>query len=334
MYNARTFSLSMLAIAAIGLKAQPTLTTGQLAYVIGEYTMYQSCLQATWPQNGAGITWSYANLNCSAGGFDNIVDPALTPGAAYYPTATAMNGDANAGLYYRSTATSEEYLGYYITQGGYLGACSDVRIDWQYPFTYGDSFTDELHCDEDGAMPRTRSGSQTISCTGYGTLILPYGSFTDCLLITKTWNYQDDYGIPGAEGVVTGEARLFVHPGTHAVLLSISSSAYTQAGQTITSSGVSMLDQLSTGSDGALHAKSEQFILVPNPANGPVTLVRESGSAATVEVFTMDGRALLHDRLPAGCQRHPLETAGLATGSYLVRVVSAGDATVAVLVVD
>lgn len=334
MHNARTISVTMLSICAIGLQAQPTLTSGQLAYVIGGYTVYQSCQQATWPQNGAGITWSYTNLNCAAGGFDNIVDPALTPGAAYYPTATAMNGDANAGLYYRSTATSEEYLGYYIAQGGYLGACSDVRIDWQYPFTYGDSFTDVLLCDEDGAMPRTRSGSQTISCTGYGTLTLPYGSFSDCLLITKTWNYQDDYGIPGAEGVVTGEARLFVHPGTHAVLLSFTTNSYTQAGQTITTSGVSMLDQLSTGSAGSLHEKSEPFVLVPNPTNGPVTLVRESRSAATVEVLTMDGRTLSHDRLPAGCQRHPLETVGLASGSYLVRVVSAGDAIVAVLVVD
>jgi hypothetical protein len=323
----------LLSMVACESQAQPTLTSGQLAFQVGEHTDYQGCLPTIWPEDGAAVTWNYADLTCFAGGFDNIVDPAQTAGASYYPTATAVNGDLNGGLYYRSTTSSEEYIGYYLPPGD-LGACSDPRIDWQYPFTYGDSFSDELLCNEQGVMPRIRSGSQSISCTGYGTLVLPNGTFNDCLLFTRTWNYADDYGIPGSEGTLTGEARLFVQPGNSHVLLSFTTSSYAQAGQTLTSTGISLLDPTTTGSVNTVTVTPDRLLVMPNPASGPITLLRTSDAAAALELLTMDGRRVFQDRLPAGSTRHTLLPETLGAGQYVLRVVSSDGVAVVTFVVE
>lgn len=304
---------------------QPTLTSGQLAYVVGEYTAYDNCGNDGWPQDGAGVTWNYGGLNCfAAGGFDNIVDPAMTAGAAYYPTATAANGDVENAVYFRSLPGADEYLGFYLGAAGYLGLCSDPRTEMQYPFTYGDSFTDAMVCEEEEFYPRVRSGTQSISCTGYGTLVLPNGTFTDCLLLTKTWDYVDVYE-GGGEGYRTGEARIIVRPGINRPLITFATNSYTQAGETITNGGITKLSELST----AMRQVSDERLLMAVHVDplGMVHIQRNGDLPVSVQLVAMDGRVVLTERMNADQRSMTLATNAVSRGAYVVHMHGADGST-------
>ena len=227
--------------------AQPVLASADIGYHVGDAYAFLAWGPQSFPLTGAGLTWYYTNLSGWQSGTTTIVDASTTEGASYFPSSTVADqypGYPDA-QYYTTTDTDQVWLGYY--QGANIASiCSDPRTDLIWPFTYGSTFTDSLICDEPGVYHRTRSGEQTVSGEGYGTLVLPFGSFADCLLIHRHWNYFDDYDelVPGH---VQGDTYSFYKAGIHAPLLSIGYSTYTQADSTIVNQGTSMISELSTG---------------------------------------------------------------------------------------
>ena len=302
--------------------AQPVLASADIGYHVGDAYAFLACGPQSFPLTGAGLTWYYTNLSGWQSGTTTIVDPSTTEGASYFPSSTVADqypGYPDA-QYYTTTDTDQVWLGYY--QGANIASvCSDPRTDLIWPFTYGSTFTDSLICDDPGVYHRTRYGEQTVSGEGYGTLVLPYGSFADCLLIHRHWNYFDDYDelVPG---YVEGDTYSFYKAGIHAPLLSIGYSTYTQADSTIVNQGTSMISELSTGL-GAFRAEANDIRILLDPETAMATLVRDGSEPAEVSVFTTNGTRLLDLPLSGGAHRASFSLSAAPAGVYLVRVTSA-----------
>lgn len=305
------------AAASLTLRAaaQPVFNAGDLTPPLGLTYETIQCLGEPFPAAGAGLTWNYSGISGTPMGPRLVVDPAGTTGAAFFPSATAAH-DAllwDQVDYQQSTATDERYLGYHLSAGEY-GICTDARIDITYPLTYGSSFTDSMVCAEVGVYSRTRHGSTTTACVGYGTLLLPGSTHTDCLLLHRTWSYFDDYDMLPA-GYVNGESYSIWQVGIPIPLLVISSWTYTQDGGTVQNYSCYALSDISTG----LPAPGRTALpdLAPNPTTGMVQLHDVGIEAASVMDAT--GRTLL-ERTFSTAGPVTLDLGALPTGVYTVRV--------------
>lgn len=300
--------------------SQPVFSGGELSRTPGYTYSGFSCGPASFPSAGEGLTWSYSSLTCGMENVDMyIVDPAPVSGAFNFPGATAAEQyeGESGGRFFTSSDTAEYYLGYYALPG-VNSICTDTRTDIVYPLTYGTTFTDSMVCQESDTYNRTRYGQTTTSCVGYGTLVLPYGTFTDCLLLHRHWSYLDDYEQLGA-GYVLGDAYSFFHAGIPVALYTVSYSTYTQGDSTIINHGSSLLDELSTGTL-ALRSLHDGAVLSPNPTNGEVLLTRNGTGPADMHVLATDGRIVLSERLGSAVRQHHFSLDGLPPGAYTVRI--------------
>lgn len=307
-------------VCALPALAQPVFTGGELARTPGYTYGGFSCGPGSFPSTGEGLTWYYTNLTCGMENVDMfIVDPAPVSGASFFPAATAAEQYAgeSGGRFFASSDTAEFYLGYYASPG-VNSICTDTRTDIVYPLTYGTTFTDSLVCQESDTYYRTRYGETTITCEGYGTLVLPYGTFTDCLLLHRHWSYLDDYDQLGSADVL-GDAYSFFHAGIPVPLYTVSYSTYTQGDSTIINHGSSLLDELSTGTL-ALHGLHDGAVLYPNPTTGEVLLTRNGTGPANLQVIAADGRIVLSERLGTAVRQHRFSIDGLPSGTYTVRI--------------
>ena len=311
-------------LLAIGLVlsalAQPEFSGGELARIPGYTYGGYSCGPASFPGTGEGLTWYYSSLNCGMENVDMFVlDPAPVSGASYFPAATAAEQYAgeSGGRFYASSDTEEVYLGYYALPGE-NSICPDPRTDIVYPLTYGTTFTDSMVCNEASTYSRTRYGESTTTCEGYGTLVLPYGTFTDCLLLHRHWTYLDAYDqlVPG---YVLGDAYSFFHAGIPVHLYTVSYSTYTQGDSTIINHGSSLLDELSTRTL-ALHGLHDGAVLSPNPTTGEVLLTRNGTGPADLRIVAADGRIVSSERLGSAVRQHRFSLDRLPSGTYTVRI--------------
>ncbi len=318
------FPYSSLSLCALVLvlhaDAQPVFTGGELARTPGFTYSGHSCGPLSFPSTGAGLTWNYSTETC---GMENvpmfIVEPAGVTGASLFPAATAAEQyeGESGGRFHASSDTEEIYLGYYAFAGE-NSICSDPRTDIVYPLTYGTTFTDSMVCDEASTYSRTRYGEATITCVGYGTLILPYATFTDCLLLHRHWTYFDDYDqlVPG---YVLGDAYSFFHAGIPVPLYNVSYSTYTQGDSTIINHGSSMLDELST-STLLLHGLHDGATVWPNPTTSDIVLTRTTTHAGRMDILASDGRVLRSERIGSGQSQHRTSLSELPSGVYSLRV--------------
>ena len=318
-YRYPAFPLFAIVLALPAL-AQPVFTGGELVRTPGYTYGGFSCGPASFPSTGEGLTWYYSSLSCGMENVDMfIVDPAPVSGASFFPGATSAEQyqGESGGRFFTSSDTAEYYLGYYALPG-VNSICANTRTDIVYPLTYGTTFTDSMVCQESDTYYRTRYGETTITCEGYGTLVLPYGTLTDCLLLHRHWSYLDDYDqlVPG---YVLGDAYSFFHAGIPVPLYNVSYSTYTQGDSTIINHGSSLLDELSTRTL-ALHGLHDGAVLSPNPTTGEVLLTRNGTGPADLRIVAADGRIVSSERLGSAVRQHRFSLDRLPSGTYTVRI--------------
>lgn len=175
--------LFLLLFFAVQLQAQPILTSGLNPSNGTTFTAYyldNSSVSAG--SAGANKTWDFSNISTNNADVTDYVyyDATSTPYANKFPNANlAVEISSSPGLYtyQKATLTKIESMGYYSSQ--YSLFYSDYYTAMKYPFTYGDSFTDTY------AHPYS-SGTITVKADGYGTLKLPYGTYTNVLRVKTT----------------------------------------------------------------------------------------------------------------------------------------------------
>jgi len=319
--------------------AQVTIT-GANNYQVGDVITSESCdpTGITAGASGANVTWDFSGLT-SAGSTSSQL---LAPGSLTY--ASAFGSSINAGT---STASGEGY--FYIDNNEYtiVGASlsnndivdnytSDPREVVTFPISYGDVVNETFSGTQVNSLASVtwnRGGTITIEADGYGTLILPTGTFNDVLRIKVTTIYSDTH--PTFPSIDYDDVvYLWYHVGSRGYLLSYGEFIVSNFG--IPVPPVITVNYYGTipVSTADLDGQSLQLNAFPNPMQNEaqVQLSGMGGEAFQLEVTDLNGR-LVESRQVNAAEQH-IATLGqdYPSGIYLVRAYSATQSRVVRLV--
>lgn len=308
-------------------------------------TAEQSTIDALIALTGANRTWDFTTITFDDEGtsetryYDDVTG---LPGASEFSGANfafetefqdSSGADSSAYIYGTLTAADYTVLGTYVQDDGgneefVLRYDPDGLLSVTFPYTNGTMVADEatlvVRPNPSGVDPTYRQETAVI---GYGTLVLPTGSY-GCLMeertITTTTTFMGQpfsttltlYSWVTKEGVSASATNYQVPQGPRAY-----SASYTVMGS----------------AQGGTATEPEEapvvgLVATPNPAGSSTTLHLTTDRAGSAQVTVWDalGReaARLHDGpLGAGPHGFTLDTSALAPGVYLARVVLDGRAS-------
>ena len=213
---------------ALASYAQPTLNQSNTAPSIGENFVYsRSDWDGSTVSTGANQTWDYSGLVETTTTTYNYVDPSTCPDASQFSSATISANIASGMQYEHMDYNSTKIERHGVYAGGVPMPYQDSEEILHYPFTYGDSYTDNFASTFTNGVVWDRAGSVTVSAEGYGTLQLPNSTVNNVLLVKIYEDYGDSYN--GSElyhYYIT--VYMFYLPGYHIPVLALTK--YEQGG--------------------------------------------------------------------------------------------------------
>jgi hypothetical protein len=310
------YALLLAGAIAMRTMAQPTLTNGQASPSPGESYLYHSG-DYIYP----GFTWSGGDMDFTAftqTGSTNrqFVAPSSTTYGSYFPSATVAEvAGPGAWGYYRTTATGFEQLGLRTAASSLI--CASGTNVVPYPISYEDQVYEDYGCTGlSGAVPFTRTGSNTVQADGYGDLITPYGTFANVLRISIFNNYNDVGANIDEEANVS--SYLWYKPGITVPVMGIYD-IFTTSGGILQYTW--MLDASGIGIEEGLR-NDIGMELYPNPASNTVSIVFGARGRVALDLVDDAGRTVrtqdAGNHVP-GIYKNDLDLDGVAPGLYTVR---------------
>ncbi len=323
MGTRHTFAIAALAVS-LALGAQ-TLDQANNAPVPGQtFTFHQTNNVPPGP-GGANQIWDFSNMPSGAAVNLNYLPPNATPYNAVYPSATVAGIDwLNDITYLQAGANGIDFLGKYSAVINSVIIYQDVERVMTYPCGYNTSWTDNFSSAfSSSGTPVSRTGTISGLADGYGTLIMPNGTYPNVLRVRTIEDYTD---------VVAGGAiiidYLFTHysyylPGTPVPLISVHDQLTVTNGSPSSVLFARWLTSSPTGMDQVAHA-SLGVEVYPNPATDQIAVVFGSaGGAHLLEILDGLGRTVLVTRqptLPVGIERLMVDVGALPSGLYQLRI--------------
>lgn len=318
-------SFLLLCAGITGLIAQPSLTQA-FAYVPGDVVTSVSIdTVGVQPGNGgANQTWNFAGIQLGTTSSSTCLAPSATPYASSFPTATVafLAGSNNKHQYWKVNSTSAILLGQQETSQAQI--YQDPQTLITYPFTYNSNITDNVTCNymANGFMVYRSGTSQTVA-DGYGTLVMPGGTFTNVLRVHLTYQYKDsvDYGGGFSNvGYTDVNEYHFFNAANKTALLSIN---YVSIGVPGSMYGAKLVAALATAVGVDELSNGINFNLYPNPTinNSTINFELESGATVKYELMTYTGQQVKQvnfGELPAGSQTQTIDVSGLSSGIYFL----------------
>lgn len=187
---------------AIGAAAQPALEHANVDLIGKSFAIHVVTDPGTSDPSpdGANVTWDFssATLQMNAGTCE-FVDPATTPDGSSYPAANVAQVITSiAGTTYTYLALSSSLLEMLAEGIGGVDEIdyTDPKTVLEFPYAYTNSFTDDFaYGGNNYSVTRTYSG--------YGTVILPTGTYTDVVKMTSTSGSIDFFRSNPVEPLVT-----------------------------------------------------------------------------------------------------------------------------------
>jgi hypothetical protein len=191
------FTATILFVSLAGgagrLSAQaPVLVNTMTPFPAGTTDSIYSATATVAPgSGGAGVTWNLSALVPSALGMVTIVTPSSTPYYSTFPTSTfsaqiSPNSGGSMYVYERLSATKWEQLANnYAGTGTGTDYTPNPESAIEFPMNYLDIFTDTFQ------KTTGSSGTVDISYDGYGTLVTPFGTYSNVVRIKKYWGPGD-----------------------------------------------------------------------------------------------------------------------------------------------
>jgi hypothetical protein len=319
------FTLSSCAAITLVL-AQPTFTLADLGPELGPAPTYFAVDHVPPGPATANFTFNPGSLVLSDGNQAQYLLPGGTPYAASFPLATHVNTDASNPLFYyyeQADATGIQFLG--GAGPDYLQTYSDPNRWIAFPLSMGTTWSDPwASTTTSSAFNSSSSGTTSGSYNGYGTLILPWGSFSVGRVEHSVTSTSE---ISGLVSTMTGSTVNYYALGFRGPLLSISTFEITQQGQApVTATSASVMDPSLVGIDE--HAlQGPSFTLFPNPADGNTTLRLGAELVGHIHINVVDmlGRVTAqHNAVGTGsAQDIELDLVGLSAGLYQVLLMDA-----------
>jgi hypothetical protein len=300
--------------------AQPTIDQSNFAPSPGESFVLNASAWMDPGPSGANVTWDFSALVIDSTFTYAYVDPASTPMTDSFPTATLAYAEGGGYAYRSFDATGGYYLGYHMGGTSPVVDYQDPELTFQFPCTYGTQWVDDLYADYLPGPAWFYAGSINAEADGYGTLILPYGTFTNVLRLHLIRNTTLETQWPEDEYYVD-TIYYYLHPGTHYPLVEVFSNTLVDA-ISPPPPGVRWLGDPFAGVQGTVAPANALVAVAQGDGLVRLDLSLNAGGAATIDVIDAAGRIVAQDRLGlgAGASSHTLAVSALRPGLYTVRM--------------
>lgn len=327
----KPFIKSILLVASIlassRMAAQPTLNALNTNPVVGEhfYTYWCDTSLISPTLTGAGVTWNYGSMSILFADTTDVVACASTPYCDSFTGSTFAEylHSGHSYRYFDAGTTALTVTGaYYPSPGPCINYYPMPYNFFVYPFTYGtsqiDSFIYTVPCNYQISYVR-----DTTVADGYGTLILPTGTYTNVLRIKHKFWYRHVSTLSGSTWYASEVWYTWSKPGTHEPLLWYMDNDKDEVGTIKGPKAVNFTTAVPLGVEeyDAKHA----IDIYPNPASG-VVHVKGLQNNLTTELVVIDvtGRNVNAPVTLQGSSEMNIHTDALADGLYLIRIQTDG----------
>ncbi len=315
----RTTLLLLLLVAAAPLAAQPVIDAGS-APAVGQSYDYDVADSIALPGLGAAQVWDAGDVIASAS--DNIAFVNVSTGtaAAAFPNADVLYLNGGGETYIGVENDGFYILGSFNPNLPITSVYSDPQKYMQVPCTLGTAWTDAYNGSYMyGANTFLQSGTTVLEATGYGSLILPWGTVDNVLRLDGTEDYLETGG--GNTYTYTATVTLFFKPGLGYFVARNVNGEGVLNGSNVTS--VHQFVYMQAGSIGMDEQAMRQLgvDVYPNPAGDLTNVLVTADGPTRMRVLDAGGRVVLDrdlGRLSPGVHREELALTGLPSGLYTV----------------
>lgn len=304
-------------IGILGVHAQPTLNSSGYGAIGQAFTL----IEATYvelPTTGANQTWDVSEAVTTGSGALAFAVPGTGNAASSFPSANLLLTASMEEEYISVTGADAQLLGTY--QSGLVNICSNPIKIMQFPCTFGTIWSDSFSCGYTvSGTTYTTTGSFSANASGYGTLILPYGSITNVLRVDVI--ETSNYSFGGQPVTLSQTSQFFWRPGTGTYIAKNLVISEVVDGTPIPlDEEINYLAQGSIGMDEMLRLDIGMSVS-PNPTNDLAEITFGAQGNIAVAVFDAQGRETSSVRLgqhAPGIHKHQLDLSGLMDGVYTV----------------
>ncbi|MBK6610995.1 MAG: T9SS type A sorting domain-containing protein [Sphingobacteriales bacterium] len=173
--------------------AQPTLTRDKSFFKVGDFypAMFCNAQGVTQGESGANVTWDFSEVLVDGpGATPTYIDPKNTDFPDDFPTANVASASTTDYGYFEATNDGAFDVGFgQFDNPGTTNADETLLFTYldnlqlyKFPFDYQNEFTDTMsrtYTINNGAILIESGTSRTVKYDGWGTLILPTGTFNN-----------------------------------------------------------------------------------------------------------------------------------------------------------
>lgn len=300
--------LLFIAVSAFSINsfAQPVIVNGNNIPAVG-FSASVSTVQSSSTDitnTGANHTWDFGTYTFQPVGTMQVIAPSSAPMGSSFLSANYAFSFAGTYSFFNVSGTKNECLASTITGAGSGNDYSpNPKTLLKFPFNYNDTDTDTWQ--KVGDSPNTI----TFTYDGYGTLITPFGTYTDVVRVHENYGVGDD------------DYRWYIlNPLTEVAIYEHSTTTLYAIGAT----------QVPTNMEE--HGKHTVAMSVyPNPANSTVTIANISNGSLLV-ITDITGRVLHTEE--ANAETVTMNVDQFGAGVYLVKVENENSIAVKKLIIQ
>jgi hypothetical protein len=314
-----TTLLLLLCLMNIVSIAQPVLDSSNTCPIVGDVFIVANCNGAVnIGSAGANQTWDLSTFSAT----NSTTYACMSALGSLFPASSVKLNSLTSSMYYKGHASSLEVTGIENTGAGVDYTYSNTEKLLTFPFQLGDSLTDTWANSFDNGLTFFRQGTSHVLADGYGTVILPLGTFSNVLRVRTVQTYTDS--IPGL-GIMYSYVNTMYNwymPGQHQPIASVSSLVTNGSSPVVYGS---YLASLVTVSEDINSQFANATIIYPNPAC-QVFNVKLSAAIAqpTFNLTDFTGREVPLTVLPKTSNEFQITASGKLKGIFILTVKANG----------
>jgi len=214
-----TISIALTLFVTISITAQPTITRGWLGGIGDKLNTTFSMNVPDPGPDGANQTWDFSGITPDTLSVNfEYIDPAGTPSGDSYPSSNICLAETSFGIYGYLFLDDDKFENYgsafVISETIY----SDPETQLVFPMGYDDKFVDDYaYSASQFGVTTHGTGTVTGEADGYGTLILPNGTFDNVMRVKVVDEGVDstDLGLGIIEKVISTTTTYYWYSSDH-----------------------------------------------------------------------------------------------------------------------
>lgn len=331
----RTLLSAAITVASFSvLYAQPTLTAATCNPVAGDMYIGHNVSTATLTPGapGTSVTWNFGTLTQTGLDTTMFMTCAASPYCDSFSSSNLVGYDNADYTYFIASAAKLTAIGGH-SDTSFIHFLDNKDI-MRYPFTYNNTFKDSSAVN---SMGLTITFRDVNTADGYGTLVLPSGTYTNVLRVhTSTVTTYLFSGVP--VGGDSSETYSWYKPGYHSALMEMNYDTSGTGTGHVTGARYYTGPAYTTGiNDANIVANAMQIF--PNPATDAVHIAFNLADAtdAAITISDLTGRTVAiinSNELKKGANDISYNTTNLLAGMYIIQLHSAEGSTIQRFIVN